>query len=172
MSDATPYEGWTADDLREELRDRKLAVSGSKAELLDRLTDDDRKSSGDEEDETAVANPLDTDEVADVTGDGVPDTVADDSGPTAGEIEAGLVPRDAAGVEKETVQVGLNQTATITTGVRRGPCVVDDDRPHVGLAVNGVVCSAHAAWYRPDGTPRAEYVKAKADDVKEVENAS
>lgn len=33
-------------------------------------------------------------------------------------------------------------------------CVVDDGTPHMGRAVNGRVCSAHAMRYKADGTPR------------------
>ena len=39
--------------------------------------------------------------------------------------------------------------------VARRECVVDDGTAHVGRAVNGVVCSAHAMHYLADGTPRA-----------------
>jgi hypothetical protein len=35
-----------------------------------------------------------------------------------------------------------------------GECVVDDGTAHMGRAVNGVVCSAHAMRYKSDGTPR------------------
>lgn len=35
------YDGLTADELRAELRDRELPTSGTKAELVDRLLDDD-----------------------------------------------------------------------------------------------------------------------------------
>lgn len=35
-----------------------------------------------------------------------------------------------------------------------GQCVVNDGTRHVGRAVNGLVCSAHANRYRSDGTPR------------------
>jgi len=41
-----------------------------------------------------------------------------------------------------------------------GDCVVDDGTAHMGRAVNGKVCSAHAMRYKADGTPRAEHVKA------------
>lgn len=37
---------------------------------------------------------------------------------------------------------------------RAGECVVDDGTPHMGRAVNGKVCSAHAINYRPDGKKR------------------
>jgi hypothetical protein len=40
--------------------------------------------------------------------------------------------------------------------VAAGLCVVDDDRAHVGRAVNGLVCSAHAMHYLADGTPRGK----------------
>jgi hypothetical protein len=39
--------------------------------------------------------------------------------------------------------------------IARGQCVVDDGTAHMGRAVNGVVCSAHAMHYLADGTPRA-----------------
>jgi hypothetical protein len=40
--------------------------------------------------------------------------------------------------------------------VKAGLCVVDDERAHVGRAVNGLVCSAHAMHYLADGTPRGK----------------
>lgn len=39
--------------------------------------------------------------------------------------------------------------------IARRECVVDDGSAHVGRAVNGLVCSAHAMHYLADGTPRA-----------------
>jgi hypothetical protein len=39
--------------------------------------------------------------------------------------------------------------------ISRGQCVVDDGTAHVGRAVNGLICSAHAMHYLADGTPRA-----------------
>lgn len=48
------YEAQTVDDLRTELRDRKLAVSGSKPELVDRLVEDDAARAAEAEDSTAV----------------------------------------------------------------------------------------------------------------------
>jgi hypothetical protein len=39
--------------------------------------------------------------------------------------------------------------------IEAGQCVVDDGTVHVGRAVNGLVCSAHAMQYLADGTPRA-----------------
>ena len=41
--DDTVYDGLTVEELRAELRDRGLATSGNKAELVDRLLDDDTK---------------------------------------------------------------------------------------------------------------------------------
>lgn len=38
--------------------------------------------------------------------------------------------------------------------IAAGQCVVDDGTAHVGRAVNGLVCSAHAMHYLADGTPR------------------
>lgn len=38
---AEKYDGWTNDELREELETRGLPTSGVKAELLERLTEDD-----------------------------------------------------------------------------------------------------------------------------------
>jgi hypothetical protein len=35
-----------------------------------------------------------------------------------------------------------------------GPCVVKDGTPHMGQAVNGKVCSAHANRYTASGQPR------------------
>jgi hypothetical protein len=40
--------------------------------------------------------------------------------------------------------------------IAAGQCVVDDGTPHVGRAVNGLVCSAHAMHYLADGTPRGK----------------
>jgi len=40
--------------------------------------------------------------------------------------------------------------------VEAGQCVVDDGTVHVGRAVNGLVCSAHAMHYLADGTPRGK----------------
>lgn len=39
---ANGYEGWTVEMLRDELRGRSLAVSGAKAELVERLRTDDQ----------------------------------------------------------------------------------------------------------------------------------
>lgn len=36
-----------------------------------------------------------------------------------------------------------------------GECVVNDGTAHVGRAVNGKVCSAHAMRYKADGTRRS-----------------
>jgi len=41
MSDAEGYEAWTIAEMKEELRSRELPVSGSKAELIIRLEEDD-----------------------------------------------------------------------------------------------------------------------------------
>jgi hypothetical protein len=35
-----------------------------------------------------------------------------------------------------------------------GQCVVDDGTPHVGRAVNGLVCSRHAMLYDSQGRKR------------------
>jgi hypothetical protein len=38
--------------------------------------------------------------------------------------------------------------------IARRECIVDDGTPHMGQAVNGWICSAHAIGYRSDGTKR------------------
>jgi hypothetical protein len=38
--------------------------------------------------------------------------------------------------------------------IARRECIVDDGTPHMGEAVNGWICSAHAIGYRSDGTKR------------------
>jgi hypothetical protein len=87
----------TKAELQDELRDAGLPVSGTKAELVERLESVDA-------DEAAAAETRPPDEPA----------------------------------------------AALT----RGECVVDDGTRHVGRAVNGLVCSAHANRYHADGTPR------------------
>ena len=47
------YEAQTVEDLRDALRDRGLPVSGTKAELVERLQDDDATPATDSEDEEA-----------------------------------------------------------------------------------------------------------------------
>jgi hypothetical protein len=53
------------------------------------------------------------------------------------------------------VEVAPGQFVTpLPDAAPRRECVVDDGTLHVGRAVNGVVCSAHANRYKPDGTKR------------------
>ena len=43
---------------------------------------------------------------------------------------------------------------TVAPQRRKGDCVIDDGTAHMGRAVNGLVCSAHAMHYRADGSRR------------------
>jgi hypothetical protein len=88
----------TKAELQDELRDAGLPVSGTKAELVERLENAEADA-----DESAAAD--------------------------------------------ET-------RATAAAAAAAGECVVDDGTRHVGRAVNGLVCSAHANRYHADGTPR------------------
>lgn len=55
----------------------------------------------------------------------------------------------------ETTEQPTEQPAAVATP--RGPCVVKDGTPHMGLATPGAkICSAHAMRYLADGTPRAK----------------
>lgn len=54
---AAPYEQWTVEELREELRSRELAVSGSKPELVARLTASDRDAAEADTDAGEPAEP-------------------------------------------------------------------------------------------------------------------
>ena len=88
--EAAPATEPTKAELQDELRDAGLPVSGTKAELVERL------DAADEQDDVA--------------------------------------PADAP--------------------AREG-CVVDDGTPHMGRAVDGLICSAHSNRYYRDGSPRA-----------------
>lgn len=51
-------------------------------------------------------------------------------------------------------QAAVEDTAPEAAEKPPGECVVDDGTPHMGRAVNGKVCSAHAMHYKADGTRR------------------
>jgi SAP domain-containing protein len=87
------------------------------------------------------------------------------------ELLARLEESDTAAKLAETTAAAEAAEAALITGVaeaaatgqveeaaeparRSSNCVADDGRPHVGNAVNGKVCSAHAISHRADGTPR------------------
>ena len=67
-------------------------------------------------------------------------------------VEESAATTDEAAVDPVT---GNGPAAHEANRQVRGECVVDDGTRHIGRAVNGVVCSAHAARYRADGTRRA-----------------
>ena len=67
----------------------------------------------------------------------------------------GPYPPVAKSDDPRPVEVAPGQFVTPVAPLpNRGECVVDDGTLHVGRAVNGVVCSAHAMRYKPDGTLR------------------
>ena len=79
--------------------------------------------------------------------------------PTKAELQDEL--RDAGLPVSGTKAELVDRVATVETTdggtltvAPVGQCVVDDGTVHVGRAVNGKVCSAHANRYRPDGTAR------------------
>lgn len=74
-----------------------------------------------------------------------------DPPPPAGDEQE---PADPQVMPADGERPELEPPAPDAPEVVREECVVDDGTPHMGRAVNGAVCSAHANRYRSDGTPR------------------
>lgn len=55
---------------------------------------------------------------------------------------------------KSTAKLADDKAPAETKSKAPGQCVVDDGTPHMGRAVNGVVCSAHAMHYDAAGKKR------------------
>lgn len=120
----------TKAELQEGLRDAGLPVSGSKAELVDRLEAAGVQTFDTTDGDTVTIAPAAADDQAQT------DTTTDEAPATAVILGEGNTPPES-----------VNQP-------ERSDCVVDDGTPHTGRAVNGKVCSRHAMRYRADGKLR------------------
>jgi len=68
----------------------------------------------------------------------------------ATDDKAAAAPKTADKPDAKTVRAAERERR-----IKAGECVVDDGTAHVGRAVNGVVCSAHAMQYDPQGNRRS-----------------
>jgi hypothetical protein len=75
---------------------------------------------------------------------------ADEKPPTTGTPPAD--PEEVVRDVREQAAAARERMSAKETA--RGECVVKDGTPHMGRAVNGVICSAHAMNYKSDGTRR------------------
>jgi hypothetical protein len=104
MIETAPYSEWSVDELRDELRERQLLVSGNKSELVERLIASDTAATG--SDSEADGDDVGEDEVTDgagnpvVAGDGdsaaaepkrAGECVVDDGTPHTGRAVNGVI---------------------------------------------------------------------------------
>ena len=87
----------------------------------------------------------------DVEAEPTTDEAAPATEPTKAELQDEL--RDAglpvSGTKAELVE-------RLEEAEAREGCVVDDGTPHMGRAVDGLICSAHSNRYYRDGSPRLQ----------------